>query len=66
MNNAADAFDAYFKANPALRWGQAFCNFFNLTDSELFYCDDRVKAERLACQNWYQLYMAIEAGVQEI
>lgn len=35
------------EANPNLRKGQHFCNFFNLTNPRLFYATDKLASEMI-------------------
>lgn len=37
-----------------VRYGQAFCNFFNITDAELFYADEE-KAMEIICEKYIVL-----------
>lgn len=40
-----------------VRFGQEFCNRFNITDSELFYEQDDKKAHRMASERYEDLYI---------
>ena len=48
-------FYRYRKANINQRYGQAFCNYFGITDSDIFYIEDagtaKEEAEKLMA-NW--------------
>lgn len=35
-----------------IRFGQAFCNEYNVTDPEIFYCKDSKKARRLIVEKY--------------
>ena len=37
---------------PNQRYGQAFCNVFNITNLELFHVDDILKAHRIIKQSY--------------
>lgn len=44
----ASSFEEYRLRNPELRYGQAFCNYYRITDTVLFYETDEKKARELA------------------
>lgn len=49
------AFYAKLKTKPAnLRLGQFFCNKFNITDAELFYCKDENRVWDIIYQKYLQ------------
>lgn len=42
-----------------VRFGQEFCNRYNITDSELFYEQDDEKAHKMACERYEDLYVQV-------
>jgi hypothetical protein len=41
-----------FEAIKGIRYGQSFCNQFNITDNILFYDDRTENCHRYICQNY--------------
>ena len=45
----------YSVVNPNMRLGQAFCNFFNITDSRLFHEVDQDECWEIIIENYFHL-----------
>ena len=51
----------YRKANPCLRYGQAFCNYFLYHNEKLFFCVDAEQAKQ-QCQKLMDDWQIPERG----
>lgn len=49
-------FNSYRSAYPYLRWGQAFCNYYNLAADGIYYEQDDSKAKYLALTYYPDLF----------
>jgi hypothetical protein len=55
MEKNLENFLHYFVANPKYRIGQAFCNYYNITDPDLFYEENNNKCWNIINEKYSHL-----------